>query len=382
MNAVVFLGPHKVALDTRPIPTLQDPTDAILKVEYTALCGSELHVYRGHQKSQTGFIMGHEFTGTVHSVGSSVTDFKPGDRVICPFTVSCGNNCFYCRHGQSSRCEKSLLFGSKPLDGGQAEYVRIPLADSTLVKQPLHLIKQKFPNLSDEQLKKESQKFVLMADIFPTGYFAAKTALQGFSNTSQSEIDTLSKVDGPPVIVVIGCGPVGLCGVISVVRLAPKGSLIYAIDTVPDRLKEAKKLGAIPILLDTDPNAQDKKTDPVSIIKKATNGRGADAVMEIVGHADALRLSFDLVRPWGRIASVGVHNEDIPITGNEAYNKNVNLNFGRCPVRSIFEEALPIFVESLNKLDILTGHIMKLEDAVEAYKMFDQRKVQKIVFEV
>jgi threonine dehydrogenase-like Zn-dependent dehydrogenase len=118
----------------------------------TNLC-SELHVYRGHQPSGTDFIMGHEFTGHVHEVGSSVKNFKVGDHVVSPFTVSCGE-CFYCQHGFSSRCTKSLLFGSGPLDGAQAEFVRVPLADSTAVKAP--------PEIKDEAL-------VLMADIFPTG---------------------------------------------------------------------------------------------------------------------------------------------------------------------------------------------------------------------
>lgn len=374
MNAVIFHGPHKIALEKRPVPNLNDPTDVILRVEYTALCGSELHVYRGHQKSPTGFIMGHEFTGTVVKVGSAISNFKVGDKVVCPFTTSCGDKCFYCRRGQSSRCTQSLLFGSQLLDGGQAEYVRIPLADSTLVKLPLQVIKQKYPNYTDQELQKQSLKFVLMADIFPTGFFAATNALKDFN-------PDVSQIDGPPVIAIVGCGPVGLCGVISAIHLAPKGTLVYAIDTVPDRLQEAAKLGATPILLDSVIDKTDP-AHPINVIKKATNNRGADAVMEIVGHSDALRLAFDLIRPWGRISSVGVHNAEIPITGNECYNKNVSLQFGRCPVRSIFDQALKAFVDNLDKLDILTGHIMKLQDAEEAYPLFDQRKVQKVVFEI
>lgn len=104
--------------------------------------------------------------------------------------------------------------------------------------------------------------------------------------------------------------------------------------------------------------------------------------MEIVGHSDALRLAFDVVRPWGRIASVGVHNADIPIGGNEAYGKNITMQFGRCPVRSTFDEALLAFVDNLEKLDVLMGHFMKVQDAVEAYDLFDKRKVQKVVFTV
>lgn len=124
MRAVVFKGPGKVALEDRPVPKIQDSTDIVVKVEYTALCGSELHVFRGHQPSPTGFIMGHEFTGTVEDVGADVKTVKKGDRVVSPFTVSCGQ-CFYCKKGFSSRCEKCLLFGCAALDGAQAEYVSL-----------------------------------------------------------------------------------------------------------------------------------------------------------------------------------------------------------------------------------------------------------------
>lgn len=367
MKAVIFNKPFDISVEDRPIPEILAPTDAIVKVKYTALCGSELHVFRGHQPSPTNFIMGHEFTGTVHKVGSEIKSLKPGDSIVAPFTVSCGNNCFYCKHGASSRCKNSLLFGTKALDGAQAEYVRVPLADSTLVLQP---------SLFSSSPESE-KKLVLMADIFPTGYFAAKNIFQDIH--PEAVYDT---TDGPFVAVVVGCGPVGLCGIVAATVLAPKGAKIYAVDTVPERLKEAEKLGATPLLLPTDGTAITDEKHPVSIIKSVTGGRGADGVMEIVGHSDALRLAFDLLRPWGKISSVGVHNADIPITGNEAYGKNVTIQFGRCPVRSIFDESLNVFANNIDKLNILTGHIMKLEDAKEAYDLFDKRKVQKVIFEI
>lgn len=144
---------------------------------------SELHVFRGHQPSPTGFIMGHEFTGTVTVVGPSVTTVRIGDQIVSPFTVSCGS-CFYCANGFTSRCEKSKLFGTAALDGAQAQYVRIPLADATVVKAPA--------GIKDEAL-------VLMADIFPTGYFAAKNA---FKEMSREQVEGCTAV-------VVGCGPVG-----------------------------------------------------------------------------------------------------------------------------------------------------------------------------
>lgn len=366
MKAVVFNGVFDVSLEDRLVPEIQNPTDAIVKVKYTALCGSELHVYRGHQPSPTGFIMGHEFTGVVESVGSSIQNFKAGDKVVCPFTISCGV-CFYCKHGATSRCEHSRLFGSKLLDGAQAEYVRVPLADTTMFKQP-----------SQDEVAKygitnyDEKKFVMMADIFPTGYFAAKNALKNFNWNEYDE-----EKDGPIVFAVVGCGPVALCAIIALFTMIPKDRkcLVYAIDFVEDRLKEAEKLGAIPI------DASKPENDAVSIIKRATNGRGADAALEIVGLSPALKLAFDIIRPWGTISSVGVHNDVIPFNGNDAYNKNVSLQFGRCPVRSIFEESLKVMVQNFDKLDVLTGHVMKLADAKEGYDLFHNKKVQKVIFE-
>lgn len=344
MKAVVFNGKYDVSVEDRPVPVIKDALDAIIKVKYTALCGSELHVYRGHQPSATGFIMGHEFTGEVIEVGSSVVNFKKGDTVVSPFTVSCGK-CFYCMKGATSRCEHSLLFGSPLLDGAQAEFVRVPFADTTLFKAPEGM---------------DEKKLVLMADIFPTGYFAASNVLKDLSADDKKNT----------VNVVIGCGPVGLCAIVAAKSMA---DTVYAVDSVPERLEEAKLLGAIPLNLNDD---------PVKKIKEVTQGRGADNVMEIVGLSSALRLAFDMVRPWGKISSVGVHNAEIPITGNEAYGKNVTIQFGRCPVRSMFPASLDLLKKEHKRLDILAGHIMSLDDAVKAYDMFDKRKVQKVIFEM
>ena len=231
MKAVVFKEPHVVALEDRPIPTIQEPTDIIVKVEFTALCGSELHVFRGHQPSPTGFIMGHEFTGAVSEAGSAVTTVAKGDQIVSPFTVSCGE-CFYCRNGFSSRCAKCLLFGSAALDGGQAEYVRIPLADATVMKAPKEI---------------KDNALVLMADIFPTGYFAASNA---FSTFQPEQIKDLT-------VVLIGCGPVGLCACINAEEYKPKHLL--AVDSVESRLDLAKNLGAEPWNFQKDREGLDKR---------------------------------------------------------------------------------------------------------------------------
>ncbi|GFF48495.1 S-(hydroxymethyl)glutathione dehydrogenase [Aspergillus udagawae] len=347
MQAVIFKGPLEVALETRPIPQIQDPTEVILKVRYTALCGSELHVFRGHQPSSTGFIMGHEFTGEVIETGAAVQNFKKGDRVVSPFTLSCGE-CFYCARGCSSRCAKGKLFGSAVLDGGQAEYVRVPLADGTLVAAPPAV---------------DEKKLVLMADIFPTGYFAARNAFRGWEE----------EVVRGSTVVLFGCGPVGLCALISALEYRP--AALIAVDSVPDRLERARSLGAEAWNFQTDAQGLRDR------VLQLTDGRGADVAIEVVGHSSALRMAFELLRPWGRISSVGVHNGEIPWTGNEAYGKNLQLQMGRCPVRSIFEDALDLLVKKQDSLEFMTADIRPLSEAIAAYDDFNQMKSQKVIFE-
>ncbi|TDZ20898.1 putative zinc-type alcohol dehydrogenase-like protein YbdR [Colletotrichum orbiculare MAFF 240422] len=341
MIAVVYNGPRSISVEQRSIPKIQDEGDIIIKTQMTALCGSELHVHRGHQPSDTGFIMGHEFTGFVVQKGAAVTSFEIGDRIVSPFTTSC-LKCFYCKNGYSSRCIRSKLFGCSALDGGQAEYVRVPDADGTAMKAP--------STISDKAL-------ILMADIWPTGFFGAKT---GF--------DMLKEVErSAATIVVIGRGPVGLCAIISALGYRPKH--VFAIDSVDSRLALAKKLGAEPLNYKTDREGFDRR------IKEATEGRGADVVIEVVGLSPALRTAFEVVRPWGVISSIGAHNAKIPC-------KNLRLQMGRCPVRSIFPEALVMLEKHQDKLGFMFDRIMPLSDAVEGYALFDEIKAQKIVFTV
>ncbi|OJD17790.1 hypothetical protein AJ78_02143 [Emergomyces pasteurianus Ep9510] len=347
MRAVVFKGPYKIAVEERPVPKLQSPTDIIVKVKYTALCGSELHVFRGHQPSGTGFIMGHEFTGEIVEVGSSVKTVNVGDNIVCPFTTSC-LECFYCKSGFSSRCANSLLLGSAVLDGAQAEYVRVPHADGTVMKAPEGI---------------QGHALVLMADIFPTGYFAASNGLQQFTKEQLSEM----------TVVVIGCGPVGLCAVANAEEYKPKNLL--AVDSVPSRLELAKSLGAEPWNFQTDREGLDKR------VKELTNGRGADVVIEVVGLSPALKMGFELLRPWGTISSVGVHNGEIPWTGNQAYAKNLKIQMGRCPVRSIFPQALEMLKKKQHLLGFMADKIMPLSQAEEGYDIFDKMQVQKVIFE-
>ena len=199
---------------------------------------------------------------------------------------------------------------------------------------------------------------VLMADIFPTGYFAAARFLKDLNSRDREEFTT----------VIIGCGPVGICAITAALTMV---KTVYAIDSVPERLAEAEKIGAIPLNLNDN---------PIDKIKAATEGRGADVVLEIVGHADAFMLAFDMIKPWGKISSVGVHTEQFSLSGLMCYGKNVTIAFGRCPVRSIFEEALGLLVKEQDKVAFLCGTTMSLEDAPQGYKEFEAKKVHKVVF--
>ena len=271
-----------------------------------------------------------------------------GDHVVVPFSTSCGD-CFYCKQGQSSRCSQGVLFGcvtpAFTIDGGQAEYIRVPHAASSLMKAPA--------SIPEDML-------VLMADVFPTGYSAASRFLKDLPETEEGT-----------VAVVLGCGPVGICAIASAIYLTGGKAKIFAVDSVSERLEAARNLGAIPINL---------SDNPVEKIKEATSGRGADVVMEIVGHADALELAFDMIRPFGKISSVGVHNEQISFPGFALYSKNVTMAFGRCPVRSLLDETLPVLEKLKDKLGFLCQKKIPLEEASEAFKLFEQQGVHKILF--
>lgn len=220
--------------------------------------------------------------------------------------------------------------------------MRIPLADTTIFRAP--------PDVPDKLL-------VLMADIFPTGYFGARNAFNNMSEAQRKD----------SVVVLIGCGPVGLCALVNALDYKPKHLL--AVDSIEPRLEQAKKLGAEPWNFQTNREGLNQR------VKDLTDGRGADAAIEVVGLSPALRMGFELIRPWGvrtadldvksckaairltmcvqTISSIGVHNGEIPWTGNEAYGKNLRLQMGRCPVRSIFPEAL----EALKKKHHLLKYV-------------------------
>ncbi len=281
--------------------------------------------------------MGHEFTGEVVEVGREVRSLKKGDLVMSPFTTSCGT-CFYCTRGLSARCLNSQLFGwvenGHGLHGGQSEFVRVPMADGTLVKVPEGVT-------HDEAL--------LLGDILSTGFFCAKQAGIHPAETQ----------------VVIGCGPVGLMAILGA-RHYGAGKL-FAIDNVPERLALARRFGAIAI--------DASQTNPLEIVRVATEGRGADAVMEAVGSGSAGKLAYSLLRPGGTISVVGVCTDPhLSFSPADAYNKNVTYKVGRCPARSMIDELLPVIQRKSIDVSPLITHRMKLSDGVRGYDIFANKK--------
>jgi threonine dehydrogenase-like Zn-dependent dehydrogenase len=379
MRALTWHGKGDMRCETVPDPTLEQPHDAIIKVTACAICGSDLHIYDGMIPSmQHGDVLGHETMGEVVEVGAEVKGLRPGDRVVVPFTISCGE-CFFCRRGFFSGCERSnpdhkkaeKLWGHAPAGlfgyshllggyaGGQAEYLRVPFADVGPIKVP--------NGLSDEQV-------LFLSDIFPTGYMAAD-----FCNIQNGD-----------TIAIWGCGPVGQFAIRSAFLLGAER--VIAIDTVPERLALARQAGALTLDF--------KEEDVYDRIQDLTNGRGADACIDAVGtEADAtasfdsildrvkvatfmgtdrphvLRQAIHCCRNFGTVSIVGVYGgflDKIPM--GSAINRGLTFRMAQTPV----QHYLPLLMERIQKDEIdpsfVITHRAPLQDGPELYKTFREKK--------
>ncbi len=337
MRAICFEDVTKLNVSTLADPALQADGDCIVKVEMAGLCGSDLHPYWGREKGlDAGTVMGHEFVGRVVQMGSDVKELTAGDRVFAPFSTNCGD-CYYCNHGLPSRCRRGQLFGwrnsGNGLHGGQAEFVRVPLAAGTLMKVP-------------EQMSCELA--LLLGDNLSTGYFCTDLAE--------------TKPDG--VYAVLGCGNVGLMA-LSAAKLKGCHNLV-AFDLIAERREMAEQLGAIVVA-----SADAAK----ATIAKLTDGRGADAVMELVGMPEAQRLAYELVRPGGTIATVGCHcDTTFAFSPVDAYDKNLTYRTGRCPARYYMQQLTELpQIQQFNWRSFIT-HYFSLDDGPRAYDLFSKRQ--------
>lgn len=346
MKAITFQGVESLHYGEAPEPRIVDATDAIVEVEVAGLCGSDLHPYFGRETGlDAGTVMGHEFVGRVVDVGREVRTLRKGDHVVSPFTTNCGE-CVYCTLGLTARCERGQLFGwvqeGHGLHGAQAEWVRVPLAESTLVEMP--------PGL-DEAVA------LLAGDILSTAVFGA----------------AIAGVAPGDLVAVVGCGPVGLLAVRAALERGARA--VVAVDRVPSRLAHADLFGGIGVDFEAG--------DPLAMVRELSEGRGADCAIEAVGTPQATRMAADLLRSGGAIGAVGVHTEEhLAISPVEMYDRNLRYASGRCSARHYMPEALELAVRDSDLLSGLISHRLPLSEGVEAYRRFAAREEgwAKVVF--
>ncbi|MGZ8916072.1 MAG: zinc-dependent alcohol dehydrogenase [Methylobacter sp.] len=376
MKAARIHGPKEVTYDTVPDPIIVHDTDIILKVTATAICGSDLHIYSGGLPQPRPMVLGHEFMGIVEEIGSSVTKFKQGDRVVVPFPIACGS-CYFCHHHLPGHCENSnpvnygpegglvkqkgaAIFGYTDLyggyDGGQAEYVRVPYA---------HFGPRRVPdNLTDEQV-------LFLTDIFPTGY---------------TGIDW-GEVKGGETVAIFGAGPVGIMAAKSA-RLRDAGKVIV-VDTLQYRLDKAKSAADCETIL-----WEDKAEGVVEQIRAMTEGRGADVCVEAVGfepdrtivervksvvHMEpgspkVLEACMSAVRRGGIVPVLGVYPasyDNFPI--GQFFDKGIVLKGGQAPAHKYIDQLLGYVEEGRVKLDDVITHRLPLSDIAHAYKIFHEK---------
>jgi 2-desacetyl-2-hydroxyethyl bacteriochlorophyllide A dehydrogenase len=341
MHAVTYHGPGQIAVEEHPDPEPIAADDAVVRVEASGVCGSDLHIYHGRVVIEDGFIIGHEFVGTVVAAGDGVTQVAEGDRVLGAFNTACGT-CWFCRRGIYQKCDDARTFGHGStlgnLQGTQAELALVPHANFTLRRVP--------EGLSDEAA-------LFAGDVMGTGYHGVVAA-----GTRPGD-----------VVAVIGCGPVGLC---TVMAAGVTGAAhVFAIDMVDDRLEMARSLGATPLHLESD--------DVKKGVRSATGGRGADVVVECVGNPDALGLAISLARKMGTISLTGVYAERAEVHMGLAWIKSLNLISGHANVVGHLDPVLALM--SAGKLDPspLVTHHLPLAEAPEAYRLFDSREALKVV---
>jgi alcohol dehydrogenase len=344
MKALVYHGPGKRALDDRPKPEITEPTDAIVKVIKTTICGTDLHILKGDVPTcAPGRILGHEGVGVIDQVGAAVTDFHVGDRVIISCISSCGK-CDYCRRGMYSHCVNGGWILGNKIDGTQAEYVRIPFADTSLYHVPTGA---------------EEDALVMLSDILPTGFECG--VLNG-------------KVLPGSTIAIVGAGPIGLAALLTAQFYSP--AEIIMIDFDDNRLQLSKHFGATAVINNKDGKAVDK-------IMKMTDGRGVDTAIEAVGVPASFITCEDIVAPGGTIANIGVHGVKADLHLERLWDRNIAIT-----TRLVDTVTTPVLLKTVqsHKIDPkrLITHRFKLDQIMDAYETFSaaaQTKALKVLIE-
>ena len=343
MRGVVFEDVRRVRVDDLAEPTVEEPTDAIVRITTAAICGSDLHFYHGKAPLQPGDPMGHEGIGVIEEVGPAVTRFSPGDRVVVAFDIVCGE-CWFCEKGQTSLCDHFRTLGigtfGGDLGGAQAERLRVPVADTNLLRVPDGM---------------EDERALFVGDILTTGVYGAGIADIGARDT----------------VAVVGAGPVGFFAAQAALRHGPREVLV--LDLRADRLALMEKLGFTTINVE-ERNAQ-------SAVDEATGGRGADVVIEAVGSEPAWETALHVVRRGGTLVVLGMYvSERVELQLGVAWNRAVRFVFaGVTPIHAWWEEAMAAVADgSIDPLPIIS-HTLPLEDAPTGYELFDRREATKVL---
>ena len=333
-------------MEERPDPEPTAADEAVVRVEATGICGSDLHIYHGRIAIEPGFVIGHEYVGTVVAAGDAVAEVRVGDRVLGTFLTACGN-CFFCRRGAYQKCDSGRVFGHGAtlgsLQGAQAELLLVPNANLTLRRVP--------EGVADEVA-------LFAGDVTGTGYQAI------CGDAARPE-----PLEPGAAVAVLGLGPVGLSAV--QVAKASGASRIVAVDSVEDRLKMAESFGAVPIHLTED--------DPRRRVKELTEGRGVDLAVDAVGHPEALDMACRLARKSGIVSLTGVYAEPAQVHLGIVWLKSLVLRGGQANVIGHLDRVLALLASGVIDPGPLVTHHMKLDEAPEAYAIYDRREALKII---
>ncbi|MBO8176224.1 MAG: zinc-dependent alcohol dehydrogenase family protein [Bacillus sp. (in: Bacteria)] len=337
MKALIFRGPGKIEWGEKDKPTIQKPTDAIVRITKTTICGTDLHILGGDVPAVTdGRTLGHEGVGIVEEVGTDVNNFKPGDRVLISCVTSCGR-CDYCKKAMYAHCENGGWILGHLIDGTQAEYVRIPYADTSLYHIP--------PGSEEEAL-------VMLSDIFPTGL----------------EIGVINgEVQPGDVVAIVGAGPVGMAVLLTAQLYSP--AEIIMVDLDDNRLEQSKKFGATKTV-------NSSKGDAVEQVMELTDGKGVDVAIEAVGFPVTFDICQQILKPGGRLANVGVHGKPVDLRLEQLWLRNVKITTGL-----VSTSTTPMLLKTVNSGKIkpqqLITHRFPLDQIMQAYDVFRNAAKEK-----
>ena len=333
MKALVYHGPGEKGWDTVPDPVIVDPTDILVRIDTTTICGTDLHILKGDvPETKPGTILGHEAVGTVQAIGSNVSTVAPDDRVLLSCVSACGR-CRFCKEGHYGQClgGGGWIFGHT-IDGVQSEYARVPFADNSVYKIP--------EGLTDEQV-------LFLADILPTSFEV------GVLNGAVKPGDTIA---------IVGAGPIGLAAIMTAKLYTP--GRIIAIDLADSRLEGARRFGA-------DTTINNSREDAVARVMELTNGLGVDAALEAVGVPGTFELCTQLVRPGGHVANIGVHGKPASLHLETLWIRDVTIMTGLVDTFSI-PQLLALISSGRLDPSLFVTHRFALEDTMSAYDAFAQ----------